>query len=264
MMDEHTYQNECLFYKHEISYNLPCDTYSRHTHSQYELIRFVKGDASIVIENRRYKLKRDDLVIIRPLCYHFIQIDSPADYERYVLSFHTEKHGISSADLLPTLGDVISLSGNRAALDIFDRCDLYRARCDDATFERILPHLLSELFYNVSLFRSAPQEEHSSLSPLLSKAIGYIGEHLYTVKDIDEIAAHLSVSKSYLFRLFKTELHQTPRRYITDKRLLLSQKMIVSGEKPTRVCEKIGFDDYATFYRNYTAYFGHSPSEERS
>jgi transcriptional regulator GlxA family with amidase domain len=36
--------------------------------------------------------------------------------------------------------------------------------------------------------------------------------------------------------------------------------MIREGEKPTAVFRQCGFGDYATFYRNYTAFFGRSPA----
>lgn len=69
------------------------------------------------------------------------------------------------------------------------------------------------------------------------------------------------MSESYLFRLFKKELHQTPQKYIREKRLMLARKMLSEGERSTAVCTRCGFLDYTTFYRNYLAFFGHSPSE---
>lgn len=71
-----------MFFKHEISENLPCGTYSMHTHNAYEPIYFLDGDAAHAIEDRKYKLKKGSLILIRPLRYHFIQIDSLVRYER--------------------------------------------------------------------------------------------------------------------------------------------------------------------------------------
>ena len=69
------------------------------------------------------------------------------------------------------------------------------------------------------------------------------------------------VTESYLYRLFKNELHKTPAKYIASKRLLLAERMISDGESPTTVYEKCGFSDYTTFYRDYRAHFGHTPSK---
>ena len=46
------------------------------------------------------------------------------------------------------------------------------------------------------------------------------------------------------------------------KRLAEAQKLISIGEKPSSVYTACGFNDYGTFYRNYTAYFGYAPSEK--
>ena len=76
-----------------------------------------------------------------------------------------------------------------------------------------------------------------------------------------KIKDRLYVSESYLFRLFKRELHQTPLKYIREKRLMMAKKMLSEGERPTAVCSRCGFSDYTTFYRNYVAFFGYPPSE---
>ncbi len=261
MINDYIRTTDRIFFKHEISESLSCNTYSMHTHNAYELIYFLDGDATHVIEDRKYKLKKGDLILIRPFQYHFIQIDAPARYERYDILFDIERHGVESAARLPEDMEVINLAGNPIAEDIFRRCDLYWQNSDRDTFERILSHLLAELFYHISLFPHPFAQTATTLSPLISKALKYTNEHLQTLTGIEEIANHLFVSESYLFRLFQRELHQTPKKYIMEKRLLMAQKMISAGEKATAVCERCGFGDYTTFYRNYTAFFGHSPSE---
>ena len=262
MIPNYVAETDRLIFRHHVSKNIPCDTYSMHTHNTYELIYFLDGDATHVIEDRKYKLKKGDLILIRPFHYHFIQIDSQADYERYDILFDAEKHGVEGLSLLPESMEVISLAGNTIAQDIFQKCDLYHKKCDTPTFERLLSHLLSELFYNISLFPQSQSEEVSTVSPLVSEVLRYINENLSEPISMQEIAGRLFVSESYLFRLFKRELHQTPKRYVMEKRLLMAQKMLSTGGRPTEICETCGFGDYSSFYRSYTAFFGHAPSEE--
>ena len=263
MTNDYIWTTNRMFFKHEISENLPCDTYSMHTHNLYELIYFIDGDATHVIEDRKYKLKKGDMILIRPFQYHFIQIDAPAKYERYDILFDAKKHQIESADRITEDMEVINLAGNSIVEDIFRKCELYYQNSDQDTFEKILSHLLCELFYHISLFPHPFSQKTTTLSPLISKALKYTNDNLCSLGGIDEIADHLFVSESYLFRLFQKELHQTPKKYIMEKRLLLAKKMISDGEKATTVCETCGFGDYTTFYRNYTAFFGCSPSERK-
>ena len=263
-MNDYIFQSDRLFFKHEISENLTRDTYSMHIHHGYELLYFLSGDATCVIEDRRYKLKKGDLILIRPLQYHFIQIDAPEVYERYDILFDPERYDIEGTRLLPDDIEVINVSGNGILEELFQKLDFYRKNSDSDVFERILYHLISELFYNISLSYHAMPENKPTLSPIISKALKYTNDNLCTVTGISEIASHLFVSESYLFRLFKNELHQTPKKYIREKRLLMAQKMLMDGEKPTRVSERCGFSDYTTFYRNYTEFFGVSPKETKS
>lgn len=253
-----------LFYKHEISAHQPCNAYYTHTHNTYELIYFLDGNATHVIEDKKYKLKKGDLVLIRPFKCHFIQIDEPSRYERYDILFDPRKNRIESIKLIPESVEVINIAGNTIAEDIFRKCDIYSQNSNKETFEKILSHLLSELFYNISLFPQSFSERRATLSPLISESLKYINDNLATITKIDEIANHLFVSESYLFRLFQKELHQTPKKYIMEKRLLKAHEMIKGGEKSTNAFRLCGFSDYATFYRNYTVFFGYSPTQTKT
>ncbi len=261
MANETTTSAERILFMHLASENLPRNTFSMHAHNTYELLYFIEGDATHVIEDREYKLKKGDLIFIRPFQYHFIQIDTPGKYERYDILFDPEKHRIEGVDMIPKDLEVINLSGNGIAKELFRKCDLYYQNSDGKTFDKILSHILSELFYHISLFPQPQSKNGKTLSPLISKALKYTNDNLCTITDIGEIAEKLFVSESYLYRLFREELHQTPKKYIMEKRLLLAEKMISSGEKAVSVSKQCGFGDYTTFYRNYTAFFGHSPGK---
>lgn len=262
MINDYIFSTDRMFFKHEVSEDLAYDAYSMHTHNAYELIYFLDGDASHVIEDRKYKLKKGDLILIRPMSYHFIHIDGRARYERYNILFDPTMHGVEGVQLIPEELEVINLEGNRIADDIFRKCDIYRQSCSEETFLRILPHLISELFYNLHAFwGSNPPSEGAKLSPIISDFLQYVNQHLNSPIDIGAVAARLFVSESYLYRLFKKELHQTPHKYIREKRLMMAQKMLLEGECPTVVSTCCGFSDYTTFYRNYIAFFGCPPSK---
>ena len=109
MQNDYSYSGENIFYKHEISENLKKDAYSMHSHNMYELLYFVSGNATHVIEDRRYKLKRGDLVLIRPSKYHYIQIDSVCDYERYDILFSFKTEAAMGSELLESAPEIINL-----------------------------------------------------------------------------------------------------------------------------------------------------------
>ena len=129
---------------------------------------------------------------------------------------------------------------------------------------RVARLLVEEIIFNIPLIEKNRESDFLVINPILSKALSYIGENLYTIRDISEVADAVFVTESYLYRLFKRELFKSPKKYITEKRLLLAQNGLKKGKRPTEVAAECGFEDYTTFYRNYTELFGKSPSEERT
>lgn len=261
---DYTFEHDGLFYKHSSTDEPPCDAYSMHTHNLYEVLYFINGDATHVIEDRKYKLKKGDLILIRPSKYHFIQIDSSARYERYDILF--SERMVDRLESLPIPDDieVINLSSNHIADGIFKKMDYYSENLDGKDFYEILKLLLNELFFCISIdIKNTAKADFSVLSPLLSDALGYINDNLFSLKSIGDIAAVLFVSESYLYRLFKGELKQSPKKYILNKRLLAAQNLLAVGESPSKVYEKCGFNDYTAFYRSYKSFFGYAPSEEK-
>lgn len=260
--DKYQFEGKGLFFKHECSENIPCSAYARHTHNMYELLYFINGDATQIIEDRKHKLENGDLVLISPQKYHFVQIDSTSDYERYDILFDNRLLNIENIDQFAEGMDVINLNNVPLARDILQKTDYYYQNLEPCDFAKVMAHLLSELFYVIKLLpQSHKTERFTETAPILSKALNYINDNLVTLSDVDEVARECFVSKSYLFRLFRKELHQTPKKYIVEKRLLIAQSKILSGGKPTKVYTGCGFSDYTVFYRNYLDFFGYSPSE---
>ena len=256
-------QNALMGYKHGVTHEPSCNLYSLHTHNWYELIYFVRGDATHIIEDRKYKLKPGDIILVRPLQSHFIQIDSSETYERFTVRIDDPLLRERISSLFDANFEVINLSKESGVEEILYRIDYYRQNLSDKEMECLFPSILNELLYSIKVAsRRETVSTATILNPILSEAVAYINESLFTVKSKSEVAEHLFVTESYLTQLFKRELHQTPKRYINSKRLLLAQTMLRRGERPTDVYAKCGFSDYTVFYRSYKQFFGKAPSED--
>lgn len=253
---------DLLKYNHHVVKNPSGKSFTGHSHNQYEILYFLSGDATHVIEDKRYKLKHGDLIIARPSKYHFIQMDSLADYERHNLLFDHKRLDIDTSPIPDGL-DVVRIEDSGIIAGIFEKLDYYSHTFDKQRFGEVTRLLIQEIIYNLPLAERAADEGFSVINPLLSEALAYIAANLFTIKDISEVAGAVFVTESYLYRLFKKELFKTPKKYLTEKRLLHAQRELKKGGKPTEVAEACGFDDYTTFYRNYVDHFGKAPSDER-
>ncbi len=235
-----------------------------HCHNTFELIYVISGTAAHVVEGRKYILKPGDLALVRPSTYHYLQLLTDEPYERYNLLFDPVLHGVDSALELPETMEVVSLQNNPIAANLFQKLDHYRANVEPEDFERLLLLMLKELFINLRVSAQAEQQKETILSPILTDALEYINANLFSISGVEEVARALFISPSYLFHLFRTSLHRTPKKYINDKRLLAAQRRIQEGNKPTAVYKDCGFREYTSFYRSYCSFFGHPPSQDSS
>lgn len=233
-----------------------------HCHNYFEIIYLVSGDVAHVVEGRHYRVKAGDLVLVRPSTSHYLEILSDEPYIRYNILFDPERHGVPAALQLPAEMEVVDISHNPLLKDLFARLDVY-AQAKPADFEVLLRLLLNELCMNLLLFPEGQQKQQPIESPILTRVLDYINDNLFRIQSIEQVAQALFLSPSYLYGIFREVLHKSPKKYILEKRLLAAQRKIQAGGKPTAVCWECGFREYATFYRNFVAYFGYSPSEER-
>lgn len=259
--DIHVEIPDVIEYSHTVRKKPSPEAFMGHSHNFYEILYVMCGDASYVVEGKKYKLKSGDLIITRPRKYHFIQIDSSVDYERFNILFDHKELRIN-AKIMPAELDIINVKKGSIIDGIFKKLDYYAEKFSIEDFSAVATLLVQEAIYNLSLIEETPDVSSSEINPILSRAIAYIDENLFTIKRISEISDAVFVTESYLFRLFKGELMQSPKKYITEKRLLYAQNQIKKGKRPTDVCIECGFDDYTTFYRNYFVHFGRTPSSE--
>ena len=256
------FQRPNLTYNHSVYRNpkKQSESFPIHSHNSYELLFFTRGNALYHIEDRTYELKKNDLVIIRPRQYHHLEILSDEVYERYVLNFTPNLLNLDLDRLLPENVEVVNCDRNNVVTQNFVKSDYYRTALRDEDFGNILLCLIKELLYNVSISHQNTYSMPSSLSPVITSAVEYINDNLFTIRSVKEISDYLYISETYFFKIFKDQLKLSPKRYIVEKRLLAAQYMIMTGKKPSEVYAKCGFETYPAFYKRYTVFFGHCPS----
>ena len=258
-------RNNRLIYNHlryQTPYSYP-QTFMKHTHNMYEIIFFEKGEATYVIEDRKYQLKKNDLIFTRPFKYHYIEIKSNTEYSRFNILFDNSIVDKELTKRIPEEIEVLNCPKESILADIFSRLDYYSAHFDEAEFTKLVTILLKELLYNLRLSGDNTMNIPKESSPLLTQALNYINDNLFSIKSIKEVSAHCFVSEQYLFRQFQQQLKISPKKYLNTKRLLHAQKMIQKGKKPIEVYLLCGFETYVGFYKQYVKTFGYPPSQEK-
>ena len=181
---EHSEGNLLLLRTH--TSEMPRDFFPLHCHNLYELLYIIEGDVTHVVEDKKYDLRKGDLVLIRPFHYHFIQIDTPkTTYDRVDILFDIDEIGFDINRISDKL-NVINISAHPRLMDVFSKIDFYSENLESKDFIAIFKGLLIEILYNLSL--EDPPDEHPATNHILTEAIKYINENLFTIKDVSEIS----------------------------------------------------------------------------
>lgn len=245
---------------HKLDYaSSPKDEYNKHMHTFYELLLFVRGDVTYHVESESRHLEPGDIILMTPGKFHFATVNKDVSYERYVFKFPTSLVTQNIQDRLKNAFAFYSSKRNVESCvrsfdtfyDSFNDQDLY---------------LLSEckikemLIYLANTRESAPEYEKNDVIRVL---VDYIEEHIKEDLTLENIAANLHYSESYLSNQFKKAMKCSLMKYIRSKKIVIAQQMIRDGMKAVDVAEELSFSDYSTFYRSYKKVASVNPNSDR-
>lgn len=112
--------------------------------------------------------------------------------------------------------------------------------------------------------RCQPKTEYSPDEELTRQVMAYLTANYRESISLQDIAAHVGMSPSYLERVFKQETSETPRacleRIRIDKAAELLKRTSLSN---LEVCFETGFQSPSNFYKIFRKLKAHSPHEFR-
>ena len=91
-----------------------------------------------------------------------------------------------------------------------------------------------------------------------------IKNNLYSNLSITELSLLTHLSESSFKRKFKEVFKESPRKYLTRKKLERASEFLKSStNRISDIAYDVGFDSVSTFNRNFTAHYGISPTDYR-
>ena len=258
------FEDADVYYDHRIYHSPPSSLVDLHTHDMFEMLYFIRGEASYYVNGRCYTLRPHDLILTRPAHPHQIFLGEQTPYERYLLQFTERTVPSALRSALASDKDIINMSDVPLLFATFSRLDTYCDELDADILHALFPATVCEVLSNFILGDQRTVSEHLTVRSTLERALAYIDNHLSHIDSIESLCRELYITRGHLHHLFVTHLQTTPKRYITEKRLLRAKRELRQGKPPTAVYAECGFTDYTSFYRNYKRLFGHAPSEELS
>ena len=247
-----------------------------HQHDFYEVYFFIGGNVEYNVEGNSYSLKSGDILLINPLELHQPRIaPDQNDYERIVLWINKNYLAdlcTNDVSLTRCFDNSNPSHSNLLRLSLKDQEQIYSRLSElltesseknygsELACQSILTRFLVEI-NRLTFRREASSAAQTNTSPLISSVLDYINIHYCEKLTLEKIAEEFFVSKYYLSHAFNVAVGTSPHRYITLKRLIHAKQMMSSGIKPTTAAANCGFNDYAGFYRAFTAEYGITPAE---
>lgn len=254
-----TYQNSktFLYVAHKCEQNPDVKHFYGHTHEHYEVFFFVKGNVSFNIEGNIFKLSSNDIILIPHHQYHCLVLDDVSVYERYVLEIPLDLVPTSLAEVF-TQTQLFNISENSLLLEAFHRLDSYQALLTDQEFGKISESVIQEILYLLKASLGSSNVQHS-YDPLTKRILAYINENLTKALTVSDLSEHFYLSKSHIQNVFYQNMKIGVKSYIVQKKMLLAKTLLQSGKRPHEVAEALGYNDYATFYKNFKKQYHVSP-----
>jgi AraC-like DNA-binding protein len=103
---------------------------------------------------------------------------------------------------------------------------------------------------------------HNYQDALFDQILEYIDKRIYAPLTVADICQHFSLSRSTLQQLFKNTINQSPKKYISDKKLELSCQMLLENRYTvSEIALRLGYSSIHYFSALFTQKYQIPPSE---
>ncbi len=122
----------------------------------------------------------------------------------------------------------------------------------------------AKLYEFMSLILDSNSHPEKKENAYLTTATRYIKAYYSEDITVDKIAAHVGVSRKYLFIIFKNSLGISPKDYIVDYRIKKAKEFLMNEELSVgSIAYSVGYSDPLNFSKIFKKKTGVSPKEYR-
>lgn len=238
----------------------------RHRHAELELNLVTRGRGTYLLGNRRYEIRRGDLLWLFPAQEHVLFEQSP-DFAMWVAVFRRRavKRAATDAATRPLLQR--SLPGDtcrRLPLPELARFeDLFAELADSSAAAGLINAGLGyALLHAWNCFQHAAEVPMQELHPAVERAARLLRDDDVTVS-VDELAERAGLSSTRLSRLFKQQTGSSLVDFRNRQRMERFQQLYHDGPQRTMLDAALeaGFGSYPQFHRVFRQLLGCSPKD---
>lgn len=235
-------------------------SYKGEKHDFWEITYVDQGELSTLIDGREFILKQGDFIFYAPNQYHTQKNNSSVPVSFLTISF---KMDFEEEDILKDKIFICDHELKSILEKILDEKNYNGVYSPDLII-CYLKEFIVKLIRIISKKNSIKQL-HTSMqvntnNAFVNTSLEYIYSHISQKITVDELADKVSISSSYLSRIFKDVMGVTIIDYINNYRLDTSKVYIKSTDLSlTQIAEILGFNSIHYFSKQFKKRYGISP-----
>lgn len=228
----------------------------------YLIHYIIKGSGTYILNGTSYPVKTGEAFLIYPNMPINYIADAHDPWEFCWVGFNgTDARLLLNATGFSPHMPVVAVSKPEKMLELLT--DIYQVRGN-------LPHEIIMMTAKLYAFLAFLIEESNvglsgktrSGAEHVQRACDYIAAHYSSSISVEDVAAHLGICRSQLYRIFKQNTSISPQKYLTEFRL--RQACTLMNKRSMSVKEiaySVGFDDPLYFSTVFKASLGQTPTQ---
>lgn len=243
-----------LGYKYEVSKNA--------------VIHYItKGFGTFKFNNKVYKLKQGDIfILLKGMEVEYTaSIDDPWEYYWIGFSGSNANEYLDRTSIINSYA-VTSKPNSKIPQIILNMCEISKTYNPSSSDDMLLLKELYSLLY--SLIEEFPKPfsfKDKELHTYIQDALNFINSNYMNSITVNEIANHVNLSRSYLYKMFIKNLGISPQKYLINLRLYKSTILLKTTKLPIgEVANSVGYSDSLLFSKTFSKHFSMSPLHYRN
>lgn len=244
-----------------------------HWHDSIEILYVTEGELSVTVNNKNYRLHRDDFIVIDRKTIHSTSNKRKTRYLLIQIPYSFLKQFIPNVDFIRFSG-ICSLleKDNRDILNSMRNTLSQLSYLYEHQYDGYHMRYFSLLFSFLDCLFTHYREELSSSEikktekyiERLSLITEYVENHYQEPITLREAAQILSINPEYFSRFFKKYMGVTFLEYVYSIRLQSAYQEIINTDLPIQeIQERNGFTSPKIFSRMFREQYGKTPREIR-
>lgn len=235
--------------------------YPGEIHPYFEMVYIDHGSMQMNVDGKDYSLSKYDLMLYYPEQFHshYTLPDQNCSYLTVIFRMNDELDESLKNRVFHTRKDIYQVL-----------CRFMKAvQTDDYLNQELSILYFKEVLILLHQF-DHKEEIDAGVNPLqlhyentlLNEIIVYINNNIYTAFTVEDLCTKFSVSRSSLQNLFRTNLHISPKQYISNLKLNQAKILIQEHSRTiSEISDMLGFTSIHYFSRKFKTQYGMSPTD---